>query len=116
MQPEVDLDFPREWYEFADPDNPEHWIRADLTWLCSHWTCVFGTPACAGIVAGRPDDGCCTHGAYLSDADDRERLVAGVALLGPDDWQLRGASSAGAPTPSGLTDIWSRIPTTTDRR
>ena len=78
MQPEVDLDFPREWFEFADPDNPEHWIRADLTWLCSHWTCVFGTPACAGIVAGRPDDGCCTHGAYLSDADDRQITEAAV--------------------------------------
>ena len=90
MQPEVDLDFPREWYEFADPDNPEHWIRADLTWLCSHWTCVFGTPACAGIVAGRPDDGCCTHGAYLSDADDQARLAAGVALLDPGDWQFAG--------------------------
>ena len=31
--PEVDLDFAREWYEFADPDDPEHVINADLTWL-----------------------------------------------------------------------------------
>ena len=25
---EVDLDFPREWVEFYDPDNPEHLIAA----------------------------------------------------------------------------------------
>ncbi|MFT3901059.1 MAG: hypothetical protein QM728_12570 [Gordonia sp. (in: high G+C Gram-positive bacteria)] len=97
MQPEADLDFPREWYEFADPDDPEHWVRADLTWLCSHWTCVFGTPACHGIIEGRPDDGCCSHGAYLSDADDRARLEASVAMLGPDDWQLRDIGGGGDP-------------------
>ena len=55
---EVELDFAREWVEFYDPDNPEHLIAADLTWLLSRWTCVFGTPACRGTVAGRPDDGC----------------------------------------------------------
>lgn len=54
--PEVDLDFPREWYEFGDPDDPDHLVKADLTWLLSHWTCVFGTPACQGIVEGRDDD------------------------------------------------------------
>ena len=42
---EVELDFAREWVEFYDPDNPEHLIAADLTWLLSRWTCVFGTPA-----------------------------------------------------------------------
>ncbi|NMK31593.1 hypothetical protein HHM33_04950, partial [Staphylococcus capitis] len=60
---EVELDFAREWVEFYDPENPEHLIKADMTWLLSHWTCVFGTPACQGTVAGRPDDGCCSHGA-----------------------------------------------------
>ncbi|GED99009.1 hypothetical protein [Gordonia crocea] len=99
MQPEVSLDFPREWYEFADPADPAHWVRADLTWLCSHWTCVFGTPACPGIVEGRPDDGCCTHGAYLSDADDRQRLATGVSLLGPGDWQF--ADIGGGADPLG---------------
>lgn len=71
---EVELDFAREWVEFYDPDNPEHLIAADLTWLLSRWTCVFGTPACQGTVEGRPDDGCCSHGAFLSDDDDRARL------------------------------------------
>jgi hypothetical protein len=87
--PEVRPDFPREWIELTDPADPEHLVRADLTWLLSSWTCVFGTPACHGTVADRPDDGCCTHGAFFSDAEDRARLDASVADLTADDWQLR---------------------------
>jgi hypothetical protein len=86
---EVDLDFAREWVEFYDPDNPEHLIAADLTWLLSRWTCMFGTPACHGTVAGRPHDGCCSHGAFLSDDDDRARLDDAVTKLTDDDWQFR---------------------------
>ena len=51
---EVELDFAREWVEFYDPDNPEHLIAADMTWLLSRWTCVFGTPACQGTVDLQP--------------------------------------------------------------
>ena len=86
---EVELDFAREWVEFYDPDNAEHLIAADLTWLLSRWTCVFGTPACQGTVAGRPDDGCCSHGAFLSDDDDRARLDDAVKQLTDEDWQFR---------------------------
>ncbi|MDI9918444.1 hypothetical protein [Rhodococcus sp. IEGM 1379] len=86
--PEVDLDFPREWVEFVDPDNSEHLISADMTWLLSHWTCVFGTPACQGILSDRPDDGCCSHGAFLSDQDDQDKLDASVKMLTADDWQF----------------------------
>jgi hypothetical protein len=86
---EVELDFAREWVEFFDPDNPEHLIAADLTWLLSRWTCVFGTPACQGTVEERPDDGCCSHGAFLSDDDDRARLDDAVSKLTDADWQFR---------------------------
>jgi hypothetical protein len=86
---EVELDFAREWVEFYDPDNTEHLIAADMTWLLSRWTCVFGTPACKGTVEGRPDDGCCSHGAFLSDKDDRTRLDAAVKMLTDEDWQFR---------------------------
>ena len=92
---EVEPDFPREWVEFYDPDNAEHLIAADLTWLLSYWTCMFGTPACRGIVAGRPDDGCCSHGAFLADDDDRARVDAAVALLTDDDWQFRAEAGDG---------------------
>ncbi|NLV80392.1 MAG: hypothetical protein GXY65_13830 [Rhodococcus sp.] len=86
--PEVPLDFPREWVEFSDPDNDEHLISADMTWLLSRWTCVFGTPACQGIIEGRPDDGCCSHGAFLSDSDDRRKLAKAVKHLTSEDWQF----------------------------
>jgi hypothetical protein len=85
--PEVSLDFPREWVEFADPADPDHLVRADLTWLTSAWTCIFGR-GCAGVVAGRPDDGCCSHGAFFTDGDDLARVTAAVADLTDDDWQL----------------------------
>ena len=83
---EVDLDFPREWIEFLDPADDQHLVRADLTWLLSRWTCVFGS-ACHGIVAGRAQEGCCTHGAFFTDADDETRVKAAAAKLTPQTWQ-----------------------------
>ena len=83
---EVPLDFPREWIEFTDPADPEHLIRADLTWLLSRWTCVFGK-ACHGIIAGRAADGCCSHGAFFTDSDDEKRVRTAVKRLSPQTWQ-----------------------------
>lgn len=93
---EVGLDFPREWYSFTDPDNSEHLVSVDMTWLLSRWTCVFGTPACHGIDSDQPDAGCCTHGAFLCDEEDRERLAGNVALLAEGEWQHRDAAEAAA--------------------
>ncbi|HEX8305458.1 MAG TPA: hypothetical protein VF612_11320 [Jatrophihabitans sp.] len=87
---EVGLDFPREWLEFADPANPEHRIRADLTWLCSRWTCIFGR-GCHGIIEGRPDDGCCSHGAFFSDAEDLKRVRGFAKQLDAEIWQHQKA-------------------------
>jgi hypothetical protein len=84
---EVPLDFAREWVEFPDPADPDHLVRADLTWLTSAWTCIFGR-GCAGVVEGRPDDGCCSHGAFFTDEDDLSRVTAAVADLTDEDWQL----------------------------
>jgi hypothetical protein len=88
--PEVPLDFTREWVQFVDPADPEHLVRADLTWLTSAWTCIFGR-GCAGVVEGRPDDGCCSHGAYFTGTEDLQRVAAAVDLLTDDDWQLAAA-------------------------
>ena len=85
--PEVDLDFAREWVEFVDPEDPDGLYRIDLTWLVSTWTCIFGA-GCCGIVEGRDDDGCCSHGAYFSDKDDERRTKAAARELTPEDWQL----------------------------
>jgi hypothetical protein len=85
---EVGLDFPREWLDFADPADEEHWIRADLTWLLSRWSCIFGR-GCHGIVEDRPHDGCCSHGAFFSDLKDERTVRRFAAQLTDDDWQLR---------------------------
>ena len=87
MPPEVPLDFAREWITFPDPADPDHVVRADLTWLTSAWTCIFGR-GCAGVVEGRPDDGCCSHGAFFTEEDDLLRVTAAVADLTDEDWQL----------------------------
>src|SRR3954447_23631564 len=94
---EVPLDFAREWVEFVDPSDPEHLIRADLTWLASAWTCIFGR-GCAGVVEGRPDDGCCSHGAFFADEDDLHRVTAAVAAL-------PGGPAAGATWPAATGQL-----------
>lgn len=83
---EVGLDFPREWVEFVDPADAKHLVRADLTWLLSRWTCVFGK-ACHGIIAGREADGCCSHGAFFTDTDDEKRIRKAAKRLNPQTWQ-----------------------------
>lgn len=97
-EPEVGLDFPREWFSFDHPTEQDHLVSVDMTWLLSSWTCVFGTPACHGILADQPDSGCCTHGAFLTDAEDRERLAANVALLADGEWQHAADAEADART------------------
>jgi hypothetical protein len=108
---ETPLDPPRHWIEFADPDAeldaetgaPEQVIRADLTWLTSSWTCIFGR-GCAGIYDDRPDDGCCTLGAHFSDEDDEARVADAVARLTPEVWQHMPAAAGGGPGKVALED------------
>lgn len=92
--PEVALDFPRAWVEFADPADPTQVYKCDLTWLTSRWTCIFGN-GCQGIYADRPDDGCCTLGAHFSDKADEKRTRTFVKLLTKDDWQFYGVGHKG---------------------
>jgi hypothetical protein len=85
--PEVPLDFPRAWVEFADPSDETQRYRCDLTWLASRWQCIFGA-GCKGIYADRPDDGCCTLGAHFSDKADEKRVRSFVKQLTPAEWQF----------------------------
>lgn len=91
---EVPLDFPRTWVEFTDPADPGTVVRADLTWLTSRWTCIFGR-GCRGILADRPDDGCCSHGAHFVDGDDEARVSAAAARLTRQEWQHRPTGRRG---------------------
>ena len=73
------------------PGRPEQVVRADLTWLLSAWTCIYGR-GCAGVVEGRADDGCCSHGAFFTDDEDLARVTAAVAAD-----RRRTGSSPGRP-------------------
>jgi hypothetical protein len=94
---EVPLGGARHWVEFPDPDGSDQdsdvHFRADLTWLTSNWTCIFGQ-GCQGIYADRPDDGCCTLGAHFSDDDDRDRTQAMADRLSAKQWQMRRTGRA----------------------
>jgi len=85
--PEVDLDFPRAFVEFADPADSDQVFRCDLTWLTSRYTCIFGR-GCRGIYADSPETGCCTLGAHFADEGDEERVAGFVAQLTPELWQF----------------------------
>lgn len=94
---EVPLGGARHWVEFPDPDGPDDdpvvVFRADLTWLTSNWTCIFGA-GCPGIYADRPDDGCCTLGAHFADDADRRRTQRMARQLTSAQWQLRSTGRA----------------------
>jgi hypothetical protein len=92
--PETGLDFAREWVEFADPADAEHLIRADLTWLCSRWACIFGR-GCRGILAEEPDGGCCSHGAFFSDTADEKRVTRAARELDASTWQYAHKAKRG---------------------
>ncbi|CAN5413999.1 hypothetical protein BH09ACT10_BH09ACT10_09110 [soil metagenome] len=84
--PEVSIDFPRAFVEFANPDDASEIFRCDLTWLTSSWTCIFGA-GCKGIYATSPDAGCCTLGAHFAGDEDHQRVAGFVEKLAPAQWQ-----------------------------
>ena len=85
--PEVKKDFDRDWVEFADPENPDHLYKCDLTWLTSNWNCIYGN-GCQGIDADKPFAGCCSDGAYYSDNADEDRTFSSAKKLTREMWQF----------------------------
>ena len=88
-------------------------IRADLTWLLSFWTCIYGR-GCRGILADRPDDGCCSHGAFFTDRDDERRVKHSAAQLSADDWQFHTRGQRGVVSIDELDGKPARRPRTVD--
>lgn len=86
-------DFPREWFEFVHPDDPNHVFSIDLTWAEATWSCRFGTPECHGIDESNPAVGCCIHGAYIADEEDRDTVYNAVKDMPAKYWQLRPAET-----------------------
>ena len=77
-----------------DPDEERTWLF-DLEFLTSTWTCIYGR-GCPGIESeAAPAEalGCCNHGAYIADEDDRERVSAAVDSLSADVWQHRSVAN-----------------------
>ncbi|MFG2794561.1 hypothetical protein [Streptomyces sp. NPDC048419] len=93
--PEVSPDFPREWADVPDQDGGRRIYRYDLTWLTSHWGCIFGR-GCPGT--RHENQGCCTVGAHWSGTDDRDRVEKHAQNLTPDIWQFYDEGHAGGVT------------------
>lgn len=86
MAEQKNLDFPRQWVEFVDPEDDTNLYKCDLTWLTSRWTCIWGR-GCKGIDKNNPDVGCCTLGAHIADKEDLKQTKKYAAMLTPDIWQ-----------------------------
>lgn len=84
--PEVDPVFPREWLDIRDQTGLARIYRCDLTWLTSHWNCIYGN-GCPGT--RRQHQGCCTVGAHWSGRRDRHRVEAFARRLPAELWQFR---------------------------
>jgi hypothetical protein len=66
----------REWVTVIDPDDDHLRYTFDVSFLLSSYECIYGA-GCQSIEpsGGDPVLGCCTHGAYLNEDDDRDELV-----------------------------------------
>jgi hypothetical protein len=81
----------REWVTFPDPRRKKHVWHVDVTFLTSHWTCIFGS-GCQGVLTEEAPElvqGCCSYGAHASDAKDQALVNRAAKLLNDDTWQFR---------------------------
>ncbi|HLX48776.1 MAG TPA: hypothetical protein VKS82_10635 [Streptosporangiaceae bacterium] len=99
--PEVDPVFPREWLDIPDQAGLARIYRCDLTWLTSHWNCIYGN-GCPGT--RQPHQGCCTVGAHWSGSQDRQRVESCAQRLPGELWQFRETGQAEGITEAGADD------------
>jgi hypothetical protein len=88
-----------EWVSFEDPEEQRTW-RFDVTFLLSHWECVFGR-GCQGVLtAPAPEmvQGCCSYGAHFTNDEDLARVKAAAKKLTPEQWQFAAAGARGGVT------------------
>ena len=81
----------REWVTFPDPRRKKHVWHVDVTFLTSHWSCIFGN-GCQGVLTEEAPElaqGCCSYGAHASDAKDQALVNRAAKLLDDDTWQFR---------------------------
>lgn len=70
----------REWVSVRDPDDDHLRYTFDASFLLSRYRCIY-LDGCQGCRADGPDleVGCCVHGAYYVDDEERERIERAVA-------------------------------------
>lgn len=72
----------REWVSIRDPEDDHLRYTFDVTFLLSNYECIYGA-GCPGI-NGDEVVGCCEHGAYYVEDEERERIEGLVDELGPE--------------------------------
>lgn len=80
----------REWVSFDDPSDKGRRWQIDVTFLTSHWKCIFGE-GCQGVFtepAPELAEGCCSYGAHFSDRKDRDNVVKVAERLSDSEWQF----------------------------
>jgi hypothetical protein len=98
----------REWVTFADPDDEGRSWQLDVTFLTSHWHCIFGC-GCQGVrdvPSPERSEGCCSYGAHFADAKDRDRVVRVARRLTADEWQHRAEGRRGGVVASSGRGSW----------
>ena len=78
-----------EWVSFDDPDEMRTWMF-DVTFLLSHWECIFGR-GCQGVLTGAAPElvqGCCSYGAHFTDDEDVARVEKAARTLKKSEWQF----------------------------
>jgi hypothetical protein len=85
-----------EWVSFEDPSEERTW-RFDVTFLLSHWECVYGR-CCRGVLtAPAPEmaQGCCSYGAHFTNDEDLARVKAAAKTLSAEQWQFAAKGRRG---------------------
>ncbi len=81
----------REWVTFQDPKRKKHVWHVDITFMTSHWSCIFGN-GCQGVLTEEAPElvhGCCSYGAHASGPKDQALVNKAAKLLDDDTWQFR---------------------------
>lgn len=71
-----------EWLEFEDPANWGDFFRVNISFMLSHYACIYGA-GCPSIKADLPNEhkGCCSQGVTIREGDDLDNVIARVAQL-----------------------------------
>ncbi len=79
---------------FEDPEDDGRRWQIDVTFLTSHWECIFGR-GCQGVLTEPAPElvqGCCSYGAHFSDTEGpRPRRAAPPRSSSDDEWQYAKA-------------------------